>query len=254
MMKHKYMIICLISIVSLLTIVCICIFGHYHFAVKELLQAIEEEDTLKAEQLLNEGVDPDMLQVPPSKFWSFLEYSQDRPLSIACKTGNLKMVEILISHGANVESSVESGFTPLQATLLYFQPEDPEIVALLLENGARTEYSQNEKTVISAARMKPCVYDKTKANGTVFSTGYDETTAMGITKIVDMLLIGKDIDSETGTLLLTASIQQENLFLTNYLLEKGCDPFAPNSLGKTPLDYAEETKNAELIRILNNTE
>lgn len=243
----------LITIFSLLALVYICICGYYHFATKELLQAIEEEDTIKVEQLLNEGVDPNRLQVPPSKIWSFFEYSQDWPLSIACKTGNLKTVELLINHGAIVEPSVEAGFTPLQATLLYFQPEDPEIVALLLKNGARTEYSKNEKIVISAAKMKPCVYDKTKANGTVFSTGYDEPTAIGITRIVDMLLDGKNVDDVTGIALLTASIQQENLFLTSYLLEKGCNPIASNSLGKTPLDYAEETKNAELIRILTSS-
>lgn len=75
-----------------------CIRGYYHFATKELLQAIEKEDTLKVEQLLNEGVDPNMLQVPPGKIWCFLEYSQDWPLSMACKTGNLKTVELLISY------------------------------------------------------------------------------------------------------------------------------------------------------------
>lgn len=250
MLKYKCMVFCLIGIFALLAIVCTCVCGYYHFVTKELLQAIENEDTLKVEQLLNEGVDPNMLRVPQWKIWSFLEYSQDWPLSMACKTGNLKMVELLISYGANVEPSVEAGFTPLQATLLYFQPEDPEIVALLLENGARTEYSQNEKAVVSAARMKPCVYDKTKANGTVFSTGYDEGTAKGITEIVDMLLAGKDTDAATGTALLIASIQQENLFLTSYLLERGFNPSTPNGLGKTPLDYAEETQNVELIQIL----
>lgn len=251
-MKYKYMIFGLIAIFTLLAVAYTCICGYYHFATKELLQAIEKEDTLKVEQLLNEGVDPNKLQVPPSKIWSFLEYSQDWPLSMACETGNLKTVELLISYGANVEPSVEAGFTPLEATLLYFQPEDPEIVTLLLKNGAKSEYSQNEKAVISAARMKPCVYDKTKANGTVFSTGYDEDTAKGITKIVDMLLAGKDTDAATGTALLTASIQNENLFLTSYLLEKGFDPTIPNSLGKTPLDYAEETQNVELIGMLTD--
>ncbi len=254
MLRYKHMVLGFIIIFSLLVIVCICVCVHYRFSTKELLRAIEEEDILKVEQLLNEGVDPNMLLVPPSKIWVFLEYSQDWPLAVACKTGNLKIVELLIDFGAIVEPSVEAGFTPLQATLFYFQPEDPEIIALLLKNGARTEWSQNEKAVISAARMKPCVYDKTKANGTVFSTGYDEATARGITRIVDMLLDGKDIEVATGTALLIASIQQENLVLTNYLLEKGCDPSIANSLGKTPFDYAEETKNAELIRILMSSQ
>ena len=229
---------------------CACIY--YHFATKDLLQAIENEDTLRVEQLLKEGADPNMLKVPPSKVWTFLEYSPDWPLSIACQTGNLKIVELLIEYGAIVEPSAEAGFTPLQATLFYFQPDDPEIVALLLENGAKTEYSQNEEAVIDAARMKPCVYDKTKANGTVFSSGYDEETAMGITEIVDMLLDGRDIDAKTGVELLTASIQQENLFLTKYLLEKGCDPNKTDSQGKSPLDYAMESNNADLVSLLQN--
>jgi ankyrin repeat protein len=250
----KYIKLLLIGMFSLLVIVQICICAYHYFATKDLLQAIENEDTIKVEQLLKEGADPNMLKVPPSKLWTFLEYSQDWPLSIACETGNLKIVELLIDHGAIVEPSAEEGlFTPLQATLFYFQPDDPEIVALLLENGAKTEYSQNEKAVISAARMKPCVYDKTKANGTVFSSGYDESTAMGITKIVDMLLGGKDIDVKTGVALLTASIKQENLFLTKYLLTKGCDPNETDSRGKSPLDYALESNNADLVSLLQNS-
>ena len=250
----KYRIILLITVASILVIGLICVCAYHHFATKDLLRAIEAEDVLNVEQLLKEGADPNKLRVPPSKFWSFVEYSPDLPLSIACETGNLEIVELLISYGANAEPSDEAGFTPLEATLFYFQPDDPEIVALLLENGAKTEDLQNGKAVISAARMKPCVYDKTKANGTVFSSGYDESTAIGITKIVDMLLAENDIDSETGVNLLKASIQQENLYLTQYLLTKGCSPTTPDSSGKTPHDYAKEINNTDLLHILCSTE
>ena len=73
---------------------------------------------------------------------------------------------------------------------------------------------------------------------------------MGITKIVDMLLDGKDVDIKTGVALLIASIQQENLFLTEYLLTNGCDPTETDSHGKSPLDYAVETNNADLVNLL----
>ena len=248
----KYRLLLLITVASILVIGLICVCAYHHFATKDLLQAIEAEDVLKVEQLLEEGADPNKLRVPPSKFWPFVEYSPDLPLSIACKTGNLEIVELLIAYGAEAEPSIKSGFTPLEATLFYFQPDDPEIVALLLENGAKTEDLQDGDAAISAARMKPCVYDKTKANGTVFSTGYDETTAIGITKIVDMLIDGEELDEETGVDLLKASIQKENLYLTQYLLTKGCDPTKPDFKGKTPLDYAEEINNADLLRILND--
>lgn len=228
----------------------IFVFAYYHFSTKDLFLAIENEDTFRVEQLLKEGTDPNMRKVPASKLWTFLEYSPDCPLSIACKTGNYEIVELLVTHGAMVEPLTEAGFTPLQATLLYYQPDDLEIVSFLLINGAKTEWSQNEKAVVTAARMKPCVYDKTKANGTVFSSEYDESTAIGITKIVGMLMNVTDIDDETSTALLTASIQQENLFLTRYLLTKGCDPTKTDANGKKPLDYAAETMNTELIRIL----
>ena len=224
--------------------------AYYYFSTKDLILAIENEDTFKVEQLLKEGTDPNMLKVPASKFWTFLEYSPDCPLSIACKTANFEIVEMLVTHGAKVEPPAEAGFTPLQATLLYYQPDDPEIVSFLLKNGAKTEWPQNEKAAVSAARMRPCVYDKTKANGTVFSSEYDESTAIGITKIVGMLCDLTDIDVETSTALLTASVQQENLFLTRYLLTKGCDPTKADANGKKPLDYAAETNNTELIRIL----
>ena len=51
----------------------------------------------------------------------------------------------------------------------------------------------------TAAQMVPRVYDKTKANGTVFTGDYDEMTAKGITEIIDILLInGGSLDATDG--------------------------------------------------------
>jgi len=240
----------IIVLLGMLIQICIC--AYYYFSTKDLFDAIESEDVLKVAQLLENGANPNMADVPPSVLWTFLERSPNLPLSIACKTGNLEIVKLLVTYGATVETSTELGFTALQATLLYYQPDDVEIVAFLLKNGVKTEYDMSERAAITAARMFPCVYDKTKSNGTVFSSGYDEPTAMGITKIVEMLLDGKDVDGETGRALLVASIQRENLFLTRYLLSIGCDPSIPDSSGRKPIDYAEETQNDELISILRD--
>lgn len=241
-----------IVIMLICGIVCIWVCSMLCSNTTDLLEAIESENPSKVEEILKNGVDPNKTDIPQSRLWDYLEHSPKRPLTIACKTGNLKIVELLIEYGATAEPIVGTGFSPLREALFYFQPDDPEIVALLLDNGADTDDSQEDLAIFAAAQMIPRVYDKTKANGTVFSSGYDKETAMGITQIVEQLLKYKQIDITTpsGKTLLMLSAQSENLYLTEYLMSKGCDVSAVDANGKTALDYAVETKNEALILIL----
>lgn len=218
----------------------------------ELLLAIECEDVDNVEQLLLNGIDPNRTDIPPNKLWSFFEITPKRPLALACRIGNLEIVKLLISYGATAEFIPGTGFSPLRETLFYYQPNDLQIVYLLLENGAKAEDESEGNLTFVAAQMAPRIYDSTKANGTVFATGYDEATAKGITEIVCSLLDDQSINitNKAGKSLLILSVQAENLHLAEYLVDQGCDLSVIDASGKTAQDYASELNSTAMIAIL----
>lgn len=240
----------------IILVVCGCVLAYHHNnhrQTKQLLQAIKSEDIGKVKELLDRGVDPNKTDVEPILLWSLLETSPNRPLTIACGTGNAEIVKLLIDYGATAEANETTGYSPLRKTLFYFQKDDPEIIDILLQNGAQTnETDAGVEIVFIAAQMSPRVYDKEKANGTVFCSDYDETTAIGITKIVCMLLDERSVDITTnsGETLLMFSVQKENLYLSKYLISAGCDASKADINGNTALDYALKTGNEELIMLL----
>ncbi len=230
---------------------------YYHL---RLFTAIENEDYEKVEKLLIDGYDPNKTDIKPSVIWDFLETYPRQPLAEACSTGNLEIVKLLIEHGATAEYRDGCGWSPLRKTLFYFHPDDIEMVKLLLENGASLDDLESDcLPVFAAAQMTPKVFDKTKANGTVFSSGYDEETAKGITEIVIMLLGDKSVDittSTNGQSLLMLAVQKDNVYLAQYLISAGCDVDYIEKNGKTALDFAVENGNEEMIMLLkqSNTE
>lgn len=252
-MRKKFKIICIV-LLFLYLCVHMSIGFRCYYRTRELLQAIECENVYKVKELLDAGIDPNMTDVSPSKFWDFLETSPNRPLTIACRTGNIEIVELLIEYGATAESIAGTGESPLREVLFYFQPDDVEIVKLLFENGASAEAEYGENMVYVAAQMVPRVYDKTQADGTVFVGGYDEITAKGITEIIDILIVNggnANYVDGTGKTVLMISVERENLYLTEYLINIGCETSVTDKQGKTALDYALELDNEELISILD---
>ena len=220
---------------------------------RALIKAIENDDVQTVRMLLEEkGVDPNKTSVTPSVFWCLLEYAPRRPLSVACREGNLEIVKLLIEHGATAEEVEYTWFAPLRATLFYYHPDDVEIVKILLENGAETVDFEEGDVVFQAAKMTPKVYDKNMTNGTVYAGGYDEETAKGITEIVKILLGERSVDIKDcsqRTLLMFAA-QEGNLFLAEYLISEGIDTHCMDDYGKTAYDYAVEAGHNDLIALL----
>lgn len=222
--------------------------------ISNLLDAIEREDVSCVQAILEDGTDPNETNIAPSIIWTFLETSPKRPLTVACSTGNLDIVKLLIEYGATAEPQENLGYSPLRKTLFYYQPNDLEIVRLLLENGADADEIDGEKLVFLAAKMMPKKFDKNKTNGTVFKDGYDDETAKGITEIVKLLLDEQAVDSTSygGKTLLMLAVQKENLCLVQYLLSIDCDIDIKDLSGKTAYDYAIQSGNRDIIALLEN--
>ena len=222
---------------------------------QKLIEAIEKQDFQKVSALLESGTDPNKLSGPTNRiFNSFAEYSPQSPLSVACSTGNLEIVRLLISHGATAAYQEGTGWSPLVSTLFYYQPNDLEIVQLLLENGA--DMSQKESgylPVFHATQMIPKVYDAKMNNGTVFCTEYDEETAKGIVEIVKLLMGEFDVNDQTDTktTLLMNACANGNYALVEYLLSIGADTTLTDDNGKTAYDIAFEKGYIEIAELVN---
>ena len=239
----------LVTIITVTNIIC----AMRCLITNTLIEAIRVENVAVVEYLLEKGVDPNRTDVPPSNLWSFWETHAQRPLEVACKTRNLEIIKLLIDHGATAEPIMHT-VSPLRKVLdYYYKPDDIEIVKLLLENGAvANDPKYDAHMAFYAAQKSPRVYDETMQNGTVFSSGYDEETARGITEIVCILLDGQSVNITTnsGETLLMVSAKAGNVYLTEYLLSNGADANMTTDYGKTALDFAKEAGNEEIISML----
>ena len=237
-----------VTILAFILLVCLICTPNKHHNAEILVNAIESENIDEVKILLEKGIDPNVATLSDGWIWSFLEMSPRRPISVACKTGNLKIVRLLIEYGATTET-VDGEHGPLKETLFYYHPNDVEIVKLVLK------YGNTDELVFEAAKMVPKMFDKTKQNGTVFVDGYDEASAKGITEIVKLLLGDKDVNTpySFGQTLLMVAVEKENIYLANYLLSAGADVSIFDDKGKTALDYAIETGNEDLIYLIQQS-
>lgn len=218
----------------------------YRHASK-LIQAIKEENISQVESLLKAGIDPNQTDVPPSKFWYLFETAAQRPLAVACQTGSLEMVKLLLDYGASAEE-IEDTNSPMEATLLRYDQTDLEIISLLLEHGANVHHIvQDELPVFMAAQFTPAIYGTPE-----YASGYDAVVAENITSIVALLSEDLDINTQTawGNTLLMYAAGSGNLRLVEYLLDTGCDPTIQNHEGKTAYDWAVASGKEEIAKLL----
>ena len=252
--------------VTLFFLICLFAVDTPYRNSRRLIRAILDNDVEKAQQILDSGVDPNEISL--SKVGkvaaAFVESGPHRPLSEACRIGNLEMAELLVQYGATSEPVKECGWSPLIATLLHYDPDDMEIVKLLLANGTDTvDDEAYDLPVFWAADMLPREYDSTapdnvnpidylKGNWSYYKDDYREDFAEGITEIVDLLLEDRSIDIQNtgGKTLLMVAIANENIYLVDYLISKGCNIDIKDKWGKTAYDYAIESENQEIIHLL----
>lgn len=253
MKLHKKYItrIIVVSIVSVIVLSLLALY-FYRYDTERLLNAIEEDDIVAAKALLDNGLDPNRSNVDPGLLWEFLEYAPRRPLEVACYHGNLEMIRLLIEYGATAEYIEGTDWSPLRQTLFHFDPDDVEVVKLLLANGATLdEPAEDELPVFAAAQMLPWA---TNPDTSKYIREYDEATAKGITEIVILLLGDTSIDetsrSRMNRTLLIHAVVNENVYLVDYLISAGCDLTITDCHDKTAMDYALESGNNELIALV----
>lgn len=256
MRNKRVLVIVTFSVVFLITLAIYCNVPYIN--ASRLVKAIKAEDVDKVQQLLELGIDPnitttsDMTEV----ILNLVESTGERPLSVACRTGNLEIVKLLVKYGATAEPYDKCGWSPLNQVFLYYQPVDKEIVKLLLENGA--DINENDAygiPIFNAAAMLPKKHVRQENDRVFYVDGYDEEVAKGITDIVKMLLEYGDYDvnlksSYHDTTLLIAASKSGNRHLVEYLLSKDCDITEKDKSNKTALYYAETYEYTEIVTML----
>jgi len=106
---------------------------------RELLQAIENDDTQKVREILSAGVNV-----------NFEDDGGEFPLQIACWRGKKEIVELLIENGADVNYADESEFHT--ALMMASRHGHAEIVRLLLKHGAHVNAKDDyENTSLTKA-------------------------------------------------------------------------------------------------------
>ena len=161
------------------------------------------------------------LGVSPNNNWS--RYA-NTPLIKAAESGRIKVVELLLEKGADVNKHNEGGETPLHYATKHGHAE---VMKILLEHGA----------------------DVT-AKGTGCGTPLQWAARSGQIKAAEILLAyGADINAGRGSPLQDA-VRYEQSEMVRYLLARGADINAGSDRGSKLLHTAALSDDVEIRRIL----
>lgn len=211
----------------------------------KLIEAIKDGDRTKVGQLLDAGVNPNIPSWRHRGAWRYfntlLEYAPEMPLSEACGTGDLELVQLLLDHGADPLLTQEEGldWSALETTILHsHQEQSLDILKLLLEYGADpAQVSSSTDPAILAADH--------------YTVSWGEETQERIVEMVRLLMEGRDMPPKALDKLLMHSAISGNLKLVEYMLSLGADPmFEGFRDGMTAYDYAVSRGHEDVALVL----
>ena len=182
-------------------------------------------------------------------------------LSIASGAGSIAAVEMLLSHGCNIDVRDSGGDTPLMhATRL----GNTEVVEYLLAQGANPLLrNTSDLGLLHLAVLS----DNVLTIKAVLSTNLDinaRCTVLGITPLLFCLAQGKleaanyllamgadeNLKSKDGLTVLSAAAISGNVAAIEMLLKRGHNPNSRDGCDKTPLMWAAEEGNKAAVEYL----
>ncbi len=195
------------------------------------------------------------------------------PLYLASLYGNPETIQLLLANGAKIDAIDDDGNTPLHIAVLYRHPENlveilkvnPDIHAINKEGYTPLHLAvrrpDNERTIDhllqSGADLN--IADHTGKNALLVSVdspqkGYIKRL---VSKGVD--INSQDNDGNTSLHYLFIKILGNKMYIpyckeiAAVLLEEGADPNIKNNEGKSPMDFAVESGEKELIDLLKSS-
>ena len=128
---------------------------------ERMIDAIRRDDMAAVEQMLDAGVSPNQSTAPINGLWKYLnrlvESSPVYPLPVACYSGNLEMVQLLLDHGAEpaLTEQENTDWSALSSAVLGSKHEDcVEIIRLLIAHGANPEDRKDYYLPVELASME----------------------------------------------------------------------------------------------------
>ena len=216
-----------------------------------LMVSIANKKLEAAKYLLEKGADKS-LKTTPGKL---------PLLSIASVAGSIAAVEMLLSHGCNIDARDSEGNTPLMhATRL----GNTEVVEYLLAQGANPLLrNTSDLGLLHLAALS----DNVLTIKAVLSKNLDinaRCAVLGITPLLFCLTQGKleaanyllamgadeNLKSKDGLTVLSAAAMSGNVAAIEMLLKRGHNPNSRDGCDKTPLMWAAERGNKAAVEYL----
>ncbi|TMW69794.1 hypothetical protein Poli38472_001950 [Pythium oligandrum] len=184
-------------------------------------------------------------------------------LQVAIQHGRMDFVKLFLAYGANANAWYFERERPLR--LAMERPEAVELVKLLLEHGATSQWEEGELSALNAAAKTGNLelFELVLAHEDISSL---TSKALGKTliaacdngknvQLVQRLLeLGADTetrDDDVGGTVLHHACLSGNASVVKLLLSHGADPFAVNENGHTALQVASiKVDSGEVIRLL----
>jgi cytohesin len=182
------------------------------------------------------------------------------PLHIAARLGHLKVAQILISHGANVNIQDGYGDTPLYGAV---SKGKKEIVELLVAKGAELEVKNSfGRTVLDNAitHKHPKIADLLRKHGGKIGDWFKAEESIHIAvraghieAVKKHLAAGVDVNAKQDGLffrtLLGLAARNGLKEVAELLIANGADVNAKDWNGRTPLDWAEDVDEDDSIEV-----
>jgi ankyrin repeat protein len=191
-------------------------------------------------------------------------YHSSTPLDLASEYRQLKVVQVLLKHHADVHTRDEAAWTPLHAAVSSSRNPKPEITRLLLEHGA----DPNSKNIIGITPLCLLSYHtgNLEAAEILLEHGADpnilprnddgplymvpQNCRPGLVQL--LLKHGADPNArdDSGRTLLHVASQGGDPKGVQGLLELGVDVNSQDNEGMTPLQVASQYKQDDIVQLL----
>lgn len=265
-MKKRKKRIIIISIILVVLTGTICANWNTHIYAQRLMGAINANNRNKVEKLLrNEYGNINCRPYMFDGLMTMLEAENRYPLETAFYNGNYKMVKLLVDYGADPKTYREPFWFYI---FTGDQNEDRyKIAMLLVRNGADLYkkdggesifsflvYGDDEKSEVKKEGYRFLVYviEHCKEKQTIKESGVlNEASRNNNLNSVKYLIENKYFSINDKTALpLKYAAAGEAYETCKYLLKNGADPKLKDSDGITAYDYAKETKNKRIIKLI----
>eukprot|EP00357_Protocruzia_adherens_P026946 CAMPEP_0115040618 /NCGR_PEP_ID=MMETSP0216-20121206/44938_1 /TAXON_ID=223996 /ORGANISM="Protocruzia adherens, Strain Boccale" /LENGTH=639 /DNA_ID=CAMNT_0002421897 /DNA_START=94 /DNA_END=2014 /DNA_ORIENTATION=+ len=178
-----------------------------------------------------------------------LSGEKSTPLLYASKKGNVEALECLLTSGANLYAVDFRGWNALHYASFHGQGKAVTFLSKWDTDCEKLRAMRNTQ-----GKM-PCeVYKNVKIleNFKTIWKAAREGALDGVRKFVKS---GAFVDEQTEKKKKTAlhfAVEKDRLLVARFLIQSGASPSIEDHKGKTPMDYAEMSKNKKMMNVLDN--